>query len=178
MKRTIFLLWLFLFLTTTTAQEFEPPVIIDPPNPMVGDTIRVGVFHTFFPPCLDLPGTNQDGLTHLFETNINDIELYVVNGPLLPICFPFPVTPAPREFYEIVALEEGTYSLNTFIVDMITPLPIPPNGNFFPLHYGSEITFTVRAPIIISTHNGIGLLLLFLIILTITKHRLNSIKNH
>jgi len=177
MKKIMFLLWLFLFLTTTTAQVFEPPVIIDPPNPMVGDSIRVGVFHTFFPPCLDLPGTNQDGLTHLFETDVNDIELYVVNGPLLPICSPFPVTPAPREFYEIGTLEEGTYSLNTFIVDMITPLPIPPPPPF-PSNYGLEITFTVRAPIIINTHNSIGLLLLFLIILTITKHHFKSIKTH
>lgn len=166
MKKTTFLLWLFLYITTTTAQVWEAPVIIDPPNPMVGDTIRVGVFHTFYPPCLVLPGTNQDGLTHLFEVSNNNIELYVVDDSLITICIPFPVTPAPREYYELGILEEGIYTLNTFIVDETTPLPIPPPPPF-PSSFGSTITFEVATPKIINTNNKIGLLILSILFLVI-----------
>jgi len=167
MKRTIFLLWLFLFVTTTTAQIWEPPVIIDPPNPQVGDTIRVGVFEMFFPPCLILPGQNQDGLTHLFEFENNNIDLFVVNSLTPPICNPFPVNPAPREYYELGVLDEGIYSLNTTIVSVVHPLPIPPN--FPPLsNFGPEIIFQVTAPKVINSFTNTGILILISIILLIS----------
>jgi len=66
--KKLFILFLLTFKTSLVfAQVFEPPVVIDPPNPVVGDNIRVGLFTTFFPPCLILPQQNQQGDTHLFE---------------------------------------------------------------------------------------------------------------
>ena len=166
MKRTIFLLWLFLFVTATNAQVFEPPVIIDPPNPQVGDVIRVGLFEMFFPPCLILPEQNFQGLSHLFEQSGNDIRLTAVNEFVPVICNPFPVTPAPREYYELGVLEEGIYSLETWVIDPFTPMPVPETDppTFFPLVYGETITFRVTAPPkIINTFNNIGVLILVLI---------------
>ena len=166
MKRTVFLLWLFVSVTTTTAQVFEPPVIIDPPNPLVGDNIRVGLFEMFFPPCLILPEQNFQGLSHLFERSGNDIRLTAVNEFVPVICNPFPVTPAPREYYELGVLEEGVYSLETWVIDPFTPMPVPETDppTFFPLVYGETITFRVTAPPrIINTFSNIGILILILI---------------
>ena len=181
MKRTIFLLWLFLFVTTTTAQIWEPPVIIDPPNPQVGDVIRVGVFEDFFPPCLILPGQNLDGLTHLFEFENNNVDLFVVNSLTPPICNPFPVNPAPREYYELGVLDEGIYSLNTFIVGVATPLPIP-EGSPFPSNFGLEVMFQVTSPKVINSFTNTGLLILISITLLISfifykKHQLHQKKS-
>ncbi len=173
MKKTIFMFWLFLYLTTARAQTFEPPVIIDPPNPIVGDTIRVGVFEHFYPPCLFLPGQNQDGLTHLFEINNNNIDLFVVNSLTPPICNPFPVSPAPREWYELGNLEEGIYSLNTTIVSVVHPLPIPPN--FPPLpNFGPKVIFQVSAPKIVDTFTIIGILILMLILMMLGIKKIST----
>ena len=187
MKRTLSLLWLFLFLTTTStsAQTFEPPVIIDPPNPQVGDIIRVGLFEMFFPPCLILPEQNFQGLSHLFEQSGNDIRLTAVNEFVPVICNPFPVTPAPREYYELGVLEEGIYSLETWVIDPFTPMPVPETDppTFFPLVYGETITFRVTAqPKIINTFNNIGILILILTFMLISfifhqKHPLYQIKS-
>jgi hypothetical protein len=151
-----------------SAQIWEPPVVIDPPNPMVGDTIRVGLFHTFYPPCLTLPAENFQGLTHLFEFNGNDIVLSAVNdSSSFPICNPFPVSPAPRAWYEIGQLPEGIYTLETWITDGTTPLPVPPSG-YFPLLYGPIISFEVNEPPIIKTTSRLGLLFLVTFILLFT----------
>ncbi|MCB1586073.1 MAG: hypothetical protein KDI52_07320 [Xanthomonadales bacterium] len=151
-----------------SAQIWEPPVVIDPPNPMVGDTIRVGLFHTFYPPCLTLPAENFQGLTHLFEYNGNDIRLTAVNDTFnIPICNPFPISPAPRAWYELGKLSEGGYTLETWIVGVTTPLP-PPTSGSFPLLYGPILTFEVNAPPIIDTTSRLGLLLLVSFILLFT----------
>ena len=181
MKRTAFLLWLFLFVTDTTAQVFEPPVIIDPPNPLVGDNIRVGVFKTFFPPCLLLPWKNLDGETHLFDFDNslpgfeeNHIDLIVVALPQ-PLCVPFPVSPAPREFYEIGILEEGDYSLQTGWIDPSTSFPLPPN--IIPFAYGEILTFSVTKPVVIHTFSSKGLVLFMSLILALTLFFLNKKEN-
>jgi len=171
MKKTLFLLWLFLFLTTITAQEFEPPVIIDPPNPQVGDTIRIGLFTAFFPPCLVLPQENQQGETHLFDIDTNQIDLIVV-ARTVPICNPIPVSPAPREFYTLGTLEAGNYSLETGLVGILTPLPPPINVN--PIAYGGVLTFSVTTPQIIDSISNDGLILLIALIFTLTSFFLNK----
>lgn len=157
-------------MTTARTQTFEPPVIIDPPNPMVGDTIRVGLFTTFYPPCLILPQQNQQGDTHLFEFNNNAIDFYVV-ALTTPLCNPFPVSPAPREYYELGQLPEGTYTMQVYGVDNITPLPVPITNppTFFPYTYGGLVTFSVVNPISIDSlsSNGLYLLVISLFILTI-----------
>jgi len=181
MKRTILLLWLFLFLTTTTAQEFEPPVIIDPPHPQIGDIVRVGLFTTFFPPCLILPRENQQGQTHLFDFDTdlpeygeNHIDLIVIASNL-PLCNSFPVTPAPREFYELGILEEGEYTLRTGLVGELTPLPLPPNVT--PFAYGEVITFSVTRPLVIDSISNYGLMLLTILFLVLTLFFLNKKEN-
>ena len=118
---------MFLYLTTARAQTCEPPVITEPANPIVGDTIRVGVFHTFYPPCLTLPATNFQGLSHLFELSGNDIRLTAVDDSDI-----IPISPAPRAFYELGQLPEGTYSLETWIIDNTAPLPVPSNEEIMP----------------------------------------------
>jgi hypothetical protein len=69
MKKIISAIILLLISRFVLAQGagFEPPVIIDPPNPMIGDTIRVGLFKTHYYPCLILPQQNLDGETHMFD---------------------------------------------------------------------------------------------------------------
>ena len=165
MKKTIPLLWLFLFIATTTAQEFEPPVIIDPPNPQVGDIIRIGVFELFYPPCLVLPMQNIEGDTHLFEYIDNHINLTVVTDRPPFICNPIPVSPAPREYYELGVLEEGDYSLQVFSVSFVVPLPAPPNT--FPALFGNEINFSVHTPKIINNHTPVGLFIFILLFILI-----------
>ena len=184
MKKTIFLF--LLYITNSSAQlVFEPPVIIDPPNPQVGDVIRVGLFEMFFPPCLVLPSQNFQGLSHLFEQSGNNIRLTAVNEFVPVICNPFPVTPAPREYYELGVLEEGIYSLETWVVGETTPIPVPETEppTFFPLVYGETITFRVTAPPkIINTFSNIGILILILIFMLISfvfhqKHPLHQKKS-
>jgi len=162
MKNIIILIALITFVISSKAQGFEPFVIIDPPNPMVGDIIQMGVAHTLHPGCLDLPGTNVDGLTHLYEFDNNDIELFVVNGPLIPICFPFPIIPAFREWYELGVLVEGNYTLKTLVIGESVSLPILPGANVFPSQYGPMIAFAVSAPpLVIPSNNLVGLIILF-----------------
>ena len=170
MKKTIPLLWLFLFIATSTAQEFEPPVIIDPPSPKVGDTIRIGLYTEFFPPCLLLPEKNLQGETHLFESNDNHYDLTVVTN-FVPICNPLPIF-APREFYELGQLEEGDYSIQTFWVDPFTPLPVP--GNLSSTPYGRLINFSVTKPIVIDSTSQYGLVLLIILILIFTLYSLRK----
>lgn len=148
--------------TTSSTAQFEPPVIIDPPNPVVGDVIRVGLFTTFFPPCLILPQENQQGDTHLFEPENNHIDLTVVFRNI-PICNPFPVSPAPREFYELGQLEEGTYTIQPFIVSEFIPLPVPPY--ITPAIYGSEINFSVTTHLAIDSISNFGLIPLIILFL-------------
>lgn len=166
---------MFLYTSTNIAQTFEPPVIIDPPNPMVGDTIQVGLFHTFYPPCLTLPANNFQGLSHLFEYDGNDIRLTAVDDSnIIPICNPFPISPAPREWYELGQLPEGEYTLETWIIDNTTPLPVPSSG-YFPLVYGPILTFGVTAPISVGLLSTAWMLLYIFLILLITyfikKHK-------
>ena len=171
MKNIIILIALITFVISSKAQGFEPFVIIDPPNPMVGDTIQIGVAHTFHPPCLTLPATNFQGLSHLFEFSGNDIRLTAVNDTfIIPICFPFPVIPAPRAYYELGQLPEGNYNLVTWIGGTTSPLPIPITvpPTFFPLIYGPTLTFEVRAAAVaIDTLSASWLVLYgFLLLLT------------
>ncbi len=154
----------FVFACSTgqlSAQTFEPPVIIDPPNPMVGDTIRVGLFTTFYPPCLILPWQNQQGDTHLFEFNNNQIDFYVV-ALTTPLCNPFPVSPAPREFYELGQLPEGNYSMQTYGIGPFTPLPVPITDppTYFPYTYGGLLTFAVTAPKVVDSSSKTSLFIL------------------
>lgn len=46
----------------------------------------------------------------LFEQNNNHIDFTVV-ATGIPICNPLPVSPAPREFYELGQLQEGNYTM-------------------------------------------------------------------
>ena len=149
--------------------QFEPPVIIEPPNPMVGDVIRIGLFTTFYPSCLILPEQNQQGDTHLFEFDNNHIDFTVV-ALTIPICNPFPVTPAPREFYELGQLQEGTYTMQVYGVDNVTPRPAPITDPpaFFPYTYGGLMTFSVVQAKPIDSLSKLGLFLLIFFILTLT----------
>lgn len=129
---------------------FELPVIIDPPNPTSNHVIQIGLFHTFHFPCLILPQQNLDGETHLFihDNPIpgypqNHIDLIAV-GLDSPFCSPFPVTPAPREYYELGTLPAGEYSLRTGIIGPVTQFPLPPNE--VPFQYGEILRFTVSEP--------------------------------
>ena len=167
MKKIIFAVY-FLISIQSHAQLFEPPVIILPTHPIVVDTIQFGVAHTFHPPFLTLPAENFQGLTHLFEYNGNDIRLTAVNDTFnIPICNPFPISPAPRAWYELGKLSEGGYTLETWIVGVTTPLP-PPTSGSFPLLYGPVLSFEVNAPPIIDTTSRLGLLLLVSFILLFT----------
>ena len=172
MNKIMFLL--LLYMINSTAQEFEPPVIIDPPNPQVGDTIRIGLFTTFFPPCLILPWENEQGDTHIFEQSDNHIDLTVVTLTQ-PLCNPLPVSPAPREFYELGILEEGDYTIQTFWVDPVTPIPVPPNLISVP--YGNVISFAVAKPLVIDTFSSKGLVLLTILFLALTLFFLNKKEN-
>lgn len=168
MYKIILLVIISINSTFLTAQTFEPFVIIDPAHPIVGDTIRVGVAHTFHPPCLTLPATNFEGLTHLFEYDKNNIQLTAVdNSDIIPICNPFPVSPALRAYYELGQLPEGTYSLETWIIDNTTPLPIPSSG-YFPLVYGPTLLFEVNRPISIDVFSIEWQTLYMFLILLIT----------
>ena len=161
MKYLIFIV----FLINTqflNAQTFEPPVIIDPPHPMVGDTIRVGVYKEFYPPCLLLPWQNQQGKTHLFEYYNNLIQLTVV-AENSPICNPLPII-VLREYYDLGSLPEGEYSLSTFVVGKLTPLPLP-EPNIYPvLTYGEQIIFKVTRPEVINILSKFSILILTMLL--------------
>ncbi|MCF6299726.1 MAG: hypothetical protein L3J52_01170 [Proteobacteria bacterium] len=169
MKKIITMLGLTLCFLNTNAQTFEPPVIIDPPNPVVGDTIRVGLFTTFFPPCLILPQQNQQGDTHLFEFDNNHINFTVV-ALTTPLCNPFPVSPAPREFYELGQLPEGIYTMQVYGVDNITPLPVPITDppTFFPYTFGGLVSFSVIQPKPIDSLSMLSVFLLIFSVLILT----------
>ncbi|MCF6224869.1 MAG: hypothetical protein L3J22_01000 [Xanthomonadales bacterium] len=183
MKRFILLFLLMFAANSVHAQlVFEPPVIIDPPNPQVGDAIRVGLFTTFYPPCLLLPWKNQNGDTHLFEFDNNlpgfegsHIDLTVVTMTQ-PICNPFPVSPAPREYYELGSLGVGDYSLQTSWVGRLTSLPPPPDATSFT--YGGILTFSVTKPKIINTTTNAGLIILSILILILTLFLSNKKGNY
>ena len=167
MKKTRLLLWLFLYASITSAQGFEPFVIIDPPHPMVGDTIRAGIAHTYYPECLSIPTENSQGLTHIFQYFGNDIRLIAVNSINPVICFPIPL-PATRAYYEIGLLPEGTYSLETLITDPFTLLPIPEPPYNLAYAYGPTFSFEVKAPIVVDTLSINWLVFYALILLSIT----------
>lgn len=152
MKKLLFAMFILQLKIALAQTPFEPPVVIDPPNPTTGDTIRIGLFHTFYPPCLTLPANNFQGLSHLFEYNGNNVRLTAVNNTFnVPICNPFPISPAPRAWYELGQLPEGSYTLETWIIGSTTPLPVPQTGHF-PLLYGSPLSFEVKSrPIVIDT---------------------------
>ncbi len=174
MKKNLLLFWLFFKITTIQAQIiFEPPVIIDPPHPQVGDTIRIGVFELFYPPCLVLPFENIEGDTHIFEFDNNDIDLTVVTDRPPGICNPLPVSPAPREYYELGVLEEGDYSLQVFWVRSIITLPA--QSPVFLTPFGSEFNFSVTSPMIISNHTPIGLFIFILLIILIPAYTKRAI---
>ena len=167
MKFILFISLLFGNSLLANAQQFEAPVIITPAHPMVGDVIKVGVFNKFFPPCLNLPQFNQEGLSHLFVQSQNDISLYVVDSFSL-FCFPFPVTPAPREYYELGSLPAGNYKLTTYAVDKYVQLPLPDNyPEIIPFGYG-YLTFAVTEPEIIQTNTNFGLLILIASLIFLT----------
>ena len=169
MKNIIILIALITFVISSKAQGFEPFVIIDPPNPMVGDTIQIGVAHTLHPGCLSLPSTNSQGLTHLFQYFGNDIRLIAVNDTFNPpICFPFPIIPALREYYEVGQLLEGVYTLETLISGSVTSLPIPEPPYNLAYPYGPTLTFEVKAAAVaIDTLSASWLVLYgFLLLLT------------
>lgn len=164
MKYFIFLV----FLVNThflNAQTFEPPVIIDPPHPMVGDTIRIGIYTEYYPPCLRLPWQNYLGQTHLFETNGNHFDLTVVAWEL-PICNPLPFI-VMREYYELGKLSEGMYSIQVYEVGDATPLPAPRNDpeNFPFIPFGGTVDFAVTKPKVINTFSKISTTLLVLLLL-------------
>lgn len=159
---------------------FEPPVIIDPPNPKEGDIIRVGIFEEFYPPCLLLPRENSIGETHSFDFNNNTITLNVL-AESLNLCNPIPFTPAPREYYSLGNLESGEYTITTidyntngFAISDIPPFPLPdfwPSGQF-----GSTISFTVMGnPQVVEPLSSGGLLITAsLFLLTLHIYRKNK----
>ena len=107
--KKIILFIAFIATFSINAQTFEPYVIIDPPNPVEGDTIRVGLFNKYIYPCFEFPEINLQGFTHLFEYDNTDITLTAIKKLILiDICNPVPVTPAPREYYELGTLDHVT----------------------------------------------------------------------
>jgi hypothetical protein len=116
-----------------------------------------------------LPWQNQQGDTHLFEFISNHIDFTVVANNA-PICNPFPVSPAPREFYELGQLQEGTYTIQTYGIGPFTPLPVPTTvpPTYFPYTYGGLLTFSVTAPKRVDSTSKISLLLLIISIIFLT----------
>lgn len=148
--RTTFLAILLILATESFGgdPEWEPPVIIDPPNPQAGDVVRVGLYEMFYPPCLGIPQENSIGETHsvVTEENLITIDVLATTGP---ICNPIPISPAPRKYYELGSFPEGEYQLNTnfievsgFPPELIPPFPLP--DFFVPHAYGPVISFMVR----------------------------------
>lgn len=168
MKKQIIILLLIFKISFVSAQTFEPSVIIEPTYPMVGDIIRVGVAHTLHPPCLTLPANNFQGLSHLFEYDGNNITLTAINDSfLIPICNPFPISPAIRAWYELGELSEGTYTLKTWISDPTLPLPVP--SIYDPLVYGPILSFGVTTPISVDSLS-IGWKLVYILLLIIITY--------
>ena len=161
------------------AQNFEPYVIIDPPNPVEGDVIRVGLQELWIYPCYEFPETNIQGLTHLFEFDGNNITLTAIPIISINTCIPISIVDPPREYYELGALPAGSYHLDTLIGSKALPLPIP--EEYFPLPffaiYGPTINFEVQAqPQVVDSLNKTWLFILTLILLTFTWYFF--VKNH
>jgi len=164
MKTFIFFITL-IFSDLVYGQVFEPPVIIDPPNPQAGEMVRVGWFVESFPPCLLLPRENSIGETHSLVFDDNDITLDVLTSNLI-ICNPLPVSPAPREYYNLGILPAGEYTLNANYIgvgetppDLIPPFPLP--DFYVPQAYGLPVNFVVQgAPQTVNTLSWQGLLFL------------------
>ncbi len=179
MHKKIYLIFLLVIISNLSKADFEPPVIIDPPNPKVGDVIRVGLFVEFYPPCMLLPRENSVGETHLFELNSNDITLNVIYEGLL-LCNPIPFEPAPRYYYELGTLEAGEYSLTTisqevggFIPEDLPPLPIP---NILAVQYGPTLNFTVYQvphPVDLLTFDRLLIIILLILFSTTLFYRKN-----
>lgn len=175
-KRTLLVLFFCTSMVKAGGIIWEPPVIIDPPNPQVGDMIRVGLFEKYYPPCLGIPQENSIGETHslVFDDNNITIEVLATTGPL---CNPIPFEPAPRIFYDLGVLGEGEYVVNTnyievsgFTPDLIPPFPLP--AFFVHEAYGSPINFIVRgAPKIVNSLTWVGMLLLIFLFLLLFIHR-------
>ncbi len=163
MKR--FLLVVFLVNVTLARAGFEPPVIIDPPNPREGDMVRVGIFVEYYPPCLILPRENSIGETNLLTIENNNIRIDVL-ADSSPLCNPIPFDPAPREYYDLGIFQAGEYTVdvNYIAVADIPPEDIPP----FPLpdffvadDFGNPVTFNVRGtPQAVNTLSWPALLIL------------------
>ena len=179
MQKILLLIALITSSISLHAQGFEPYVVIDPPNPMVGDTIRVGIAHTYYPGCLSLPTANSQGLTHIFQYFGNNIRLIAVNNTFNPpICFPIPL-PAIRAYYEIGQLPEGVYTLETLITDPVTFLPIPEPPYNLAYAYGPTFAFDVTAAVVVDTLSIKSIILYVLILLFFTllftqRHFYNS----
>jgi len=156
---------ILIFSGLVNGQTFEPPLIIDPPNPQVGDMVRVGIFEMFFPPCLDIPQENSIGETHSLMVDQGNIELNVL-AITDPQCNPIPFNPAPREYYELGVLDAGEYILDVNYIQVsgfqtadIPPFPLP--DFFFSASFGSPVSFNVRgAPQVVSALSWLGLFIL------------------
>ena len=141
-------------------------MIIDPPNPVEGDVIRVGLQEITISPCFEFPEINGQGLSHLFNFDGNYITLTAIPIFQITICTPIPVTPAPREYYNLGELPVGTYNLRTQISDPTLPLPVPEEFIPFLFIYGPDITFEVKAkPRVIDTLGNKWLVIYILILL-------------
>jgi|GEM_PF-2197217 len=168
--------WSFLLLCLNglANAQFEPPVIVDPPNPIAGEIINIGLFHTYYYPCLILPVQNLDGETHLFDFD-NSLPTYpdshidlIVVAESIPLCNPFPVTPAPREYYTLGQLPVGEYSLRTGLITPISQFPLPLDKQ--PIQYGEILTFTVSGadPVSVNSYSFQSLILLTILVLGFT----------
>ncbi len=174
MKR--FLLVVFLVNITLAHAGFEPPVIIQPQNPHIGSTIRVGLFEMFYPPCLELPVENIEGETYDFEIVGNEITVNVLTTSSL-FCDPMPISPAPREYYELGQLPEGEYLITVNFIEtgglspeFIPAFPLP--DIFVPAQFGNPVTFSVRGtPQAVDGLSGPALLILFATLLFLTYLR-------
>ncbi len=157
-------------------------MVIDPPNPQVGDRVRVGLFEKYYPPCLDIPQENSIGETHNLASDGNNITLKVL-ATTGPLCNPIPFNPAPRVFYDLGVLGEGEYIINTnyiqtsgFTQDQIPPFPLP--DYFFSEAFGEPVSFTVRGlPQQVSTLSWKNILLLILLMMVSSLMVFNYKKN-
>jgi len=173
--KKIILFIAFIATFSLNAQTFEPYVIIDPPNPVEGDVIRVGLFEFFIYPCYDFPAFNEQGLSHLFEFNDSNIILTAIPKFIVDTCIPAPVTPAPREYYELGTLSAGTYHLKTQIGSEFLPMPIP--DEYLPLLfvYGPTISFEVLGqPQVVDSLNTLWLFILIVVLLSFTWYFLKK----
>lgn len=164
------LLLIILVLSNHAQSGFEPPVIIDPPNPQEGDMVRIGLFERFYPPCLLIPKENSIGETHSLEIYHNVVTVNVLTDTF-PLCNPFPADPAPRVYYELGKLPEGEYIVDVNYIPIglfstadIPPFPLPPQ--FHSEDFGSPIQITISSgPKPVNSLSLIGLLILVILFL-------------